>query len=160
MPTQSITWQDTLIHKFKMSVSVIILGIVFLNCDQAALWMVLSVRPPVTSFSQCSCHPQSFDTDMQRLFYSTWPPSFSSHRGGERRWPQNKTCVVHRYQATVLSSYHNEMFKSFYYWQKCCPYKRSRVKRLKQILPQCRLFRSITPVGSHRWLRNDAQSLK
>ena len=22
---------------------------------------------------------QSLDTDMQRLFYSTWPPSFSSH---------------------------------------------------------------------------------
>ena len=25
-----------------------------------------------------------------------------SNRGGERRWPQNKTGVVHRYQATVL----------------------------------------------------------
>ena len=24
-----------------------------------------------------------------------------SNRGGERRWPQNKTGVVHRYQATV-----------------------------------------------------------
>ena len=52
--------------------------------------------------------PQSLATDMRRLFYSTWPPSFSSHikkevlsnRGGERRWPQNKTGVVHRYQAT------------------------------------------------------------
>ena len=32
------------------------------------------------------------------FFYSTWPPSFSSrilsNRGGERRWPQNKTGVV------------------------------------------------------------------
>ena len=48
--------------------------------------------------------PQSLATDMRRLFYSTWPPSFSSYisnRGGERRWPQNKTGVVHRYQATV-----------------------------------------------------------
>ena len=37
------------------------------------------------------------------FFYSTWSSSFSSHihRGGERRWPQNKTGVVHRYQATV-----------------------------------------------------------
>ena len=26
-----------------------------------------------------------------------------SNRGGERRWPQNKTGVVHRYQATVRS---------------------------------------------------------
>ena len=46
---------------------------------------------------------QSLATDKRRLFYSTWPPSFSSHsnRGGERRWPQNKMGVVHRYQATV-----------------------------------------------------------
>ena len=38
------------------------------------------------------------------VFYSTWPPSFSSlsNRVGERRWPQNKTGVVHRYQATVI----------------------------------------------------------
>ena len=46
---------------------------------------------------------QSLDTDIQRRFYSTWPPSFSSHikkellskRGGKRRWPQTKTGVVH-----------------------------------------------------------------
>ena len=54
---------------------------------------------------------QSLATDMRRLFYSTWPPSFSSYikklsnRGGERRWPRNKTGVVHRYQATVASNY-------------------------------------------------------
>ena len=37
------------------------------------------------------------------FFYSTWPPSFSSHVNtrGERRWPQNKTGFIHRYQATV-----------------------------------------------------------
>ena len=41
------------------------------------------------------------------FFYSTWP-SFSTHikkevlsNRRERRWPQNKTGVVHRYQATV-----------------------------------------------------------
>ena len=27
------------------------------------------------------------------------------NRGGERRWPQNKTGVVHRYQATVLTAH-------------------------------------------------------
>ena len=61
------------------------------------------------------------DTDMQRLFYSTWPPSFSSHllsnRGGERRWPQNKTGVVHRYQATVATG----------------PYKRSNTNNCNKI---------------------------
>ena len=39
------------------------------------------------------------------FFYSTWPSSFSSQRGGERRWPQNKSGVVHRYQATVPQPY-------------------------------------------------------
>ena len=59
------------------------------------------------SCTVCTPKAQSLATDMRRLFYSTWPPSFSSHikkellsnRGGERRWPQNKTGVVHRYQA-------------------------------------------------------------
>ena len=30
-------------------------------------------------FSMSGIWPQSLDTDMQRLFYSTWPPSFSFH---------------------------------------------------------------------------------
>ena len=30
---------------------------------------------------------------------------FLSNRGGERRWPQNKTGVGHRYQATVVLTY-------------------------------------------------------
>ena len=47
--------------------------------------------------------PQSLDTDMQRLFYSTWPSSFSFHI--DKRWTQNKTGVVHWYQATVRSTY-------------------------------------------------------
>ena len=32
----------------------------------------------------------------------------STNRGGERRWPQNKTRVVHRYQATVGQSYRTD----------------------------------------------------
>ena len=50
---------------------------------------------------------KSIVTDLQHPFYSTWPPSFSSHvkKGRERRWPQNKTGVVHRYQATVKKAY-------------------------------------------------------
>ena len=49
----------------------------------------------------------SLDTDMQRFFYSTWPPSFSSYvnTGGERRRSQNKAGVLHRYQATVNEIY-------------------------------------------------------
>ena len=30
-------------------------------------------------FAKQSCTTQSLATDMRRLFYSTWPPSFSSH---------------------------------------------------------------------------------
>ena len=131
MPTQSITWQDTLIHKFKMSVSVIILGIVFLNCDQAALWMVLSVRPPVTSFSQCSCHPQSFDTDMQRLFCEARRASHC--HSPQTTFSSNSTCcvlstqksamhvVVYADRLTTQHSIVDIVYWSWSYWQFCYP---------------------------------------
>ena len=45
---------------------------------------------------------QSLDTDMQRLFIQCGHHrSLPMLRVGERRRPQNKTSVVHRYQSTV-----------------------------------------------------------
>ena len=61
--------------------------------------------------------------------------------------------IFHTIFTMSLSSYHHKIFRSHYHWQKWCPCKRSRseVKRL---------FWTITPVWIHRWLRNDAHSLK
>ena len=76
------------------------------------------------------------------------------------------------------SSYHHEIFRGYYQWQKWCPCKRSRsdikgrghrghpsnfkVTRLKKssILTQIGRFRTETLVWIHQWLRNDAQILK
>ena len=68
--------------------------------------------------------------------------------------------------SVFLTSYHHEIFSSYYHWQKRCPCKRSRsdVKgqgyRSKQILPQFGHLRTVTPVWIDRCLRYDAQSLQ
>ena len=56
------------------------------------------------------------------------------------------------------SSYHHEIFMSYYRWQTWCPYKRSRSKVTEVMTPFSR-FRTVTPVWIHirRW--NEAQSL-
>ena len=67
-----------------------------------------------------SKNAQSLYTDMQRLFHSTWPSSFSSHnRGGEQRWPQNKMSVVRRYQTTVQKWQEN--FSNISKWHTAVP---------------------------------------
>ena len=83
------------------------------SCDQAALWMVFSVRPSV-------CH----------TFLTMFP-----------------------------SSYHHEIFRSYYQWQKWRPCKRSRSEVKGQGHTQLRGFRTVTPVWIHIWCWNDAQSL-
>ena len=90
------------------------LRVLSLLCLSVCPCECVSVRQPrcCPRHNSSPIQAQSLATDMRRLFYSTWPPSFSSHikkevlsnRGGERRWPQNKTGVVHRYHATVHSS--------------------------------------------------------
>ena len=84
------------------------------SCDQAALWMVQSVRPSV-------CH----------TFLTMFP-----------------------------SSYHHEIFGSYYQWQKWRPCKRSRSKvKVTEVTTQLNRFRTVTPVWIHIWWRNDAYSL-
>ena len=58
------------------------------------------------------------------------------------------------------SSYHHEIFRSYYIWQKWRPYKRSRSKvKVTEINTQLSRFWIITPVWIHIWWWNDAQSL-
>ena len=52
---------------------------------------------------RCIREAQSLVADMRRLFIQHGHRrSLLSNRGGERLWPQNKTGIVHRYQATVI----------------------------------------------------------
>ena len=62
------------------------------SCDQAALWMVQSVRPSVRP-SVC---------------------------------PSVRLSVCHTFLTMFPSSYHHEIFRSYYQWQKWRPCKRSR----------------------------------
>ena len=88
------------------------------KCDQAALWMVQSVRPSV------------------------------------------RLSVCHTFLTMFPSSYHHEIFRSYYQWQKWCPCKRSRSKvKVTEVTTQLNRFRTVTPVWIHMWWWNNAYSL-
>ena len=58
------------------------------------------------------------------------------------------------------SSYHHEIFRSYYQWEKWCHAKgqRSEVK-VTEVNTQLSGFWTVTPVWIHIWWWNDAQSL-
>ena len=92
------------------------------SCDQAALWMVQSVRPSVC-LSVC-------------------------------------LSVRHTFLTMFPSSYHHEIFRSYYQWQKWRPFKRSRSKvKVTEVTTQLNRFWTVTPVWIHIWWWNDAYSL-
>ena len=100
------------------------------SCDQAALWMVQSVRPSVC----LSVRPSV------RL----------------------SVClsVCHTVLTMFPSSYHHEIFRSYYQWRKWRPCKRSRSKvKVTEVTTQLNRFRTVTPVWIHIWWWNDAYSL-
>ena len=59
------------------------------------------------------------------------------------------------------SSYHHEIFRSYYHGQKWCPCKRSRSKvKVTEVNTQLSRFRTLTPVWIHIWQWNHAHSWK
>ena len=98
------------------------------SCDQAALWMVQSVRPSVRPSVCLSVRPS----------------------------------VCHTFLTMFPSSYHHEIFRSYYQWQKWRPCKRSRSEVKGQGHrghdPNFR-FQTVTPVWIHIWWWNDTYSL-
>ena len=65
--------------------------------------------------------------------------------------------VCHTFLTMFPSSYHHEIFRSYYQWQKWRPCKRSRSK--VKVTTQLNRFRTVTPVWIHIWWWNDAYSL-
>ena len=58
------------------------------------------------------------------------------------------------------SSYHHEIFRSYYQWWKWCPCKRSRSEvKVTEVTTQLNRFRTVTPVWIHIWWWNDTYSL-
>ena len=69
--------------------------------------------------------------------------------------------VRHTFFTMFPSSYHHEIFRSYYQWQKWRPCKRSEVKKVKvtEVNTQLNRFRTVTLVWIHIWWWNDAYSL-
>ena len=68
--------------------------------------------------------------------------------------------VRHTFLTMFPSSYHHEIFRSYYQWQKWWPCKRSRSKvKVTEVMTPLGRFWTVTPVWIHilRW--NDAYSL-
>ena len=88
------------------------------SCDQAAIWLVQSVRPSVC-LSVCP--------SVRHTFFTMFP-----------------------------SSYHREIFRSYYHSQKWCPCKSSR----SEVKGQGHRGQHPTPVWIHIWQWNHAHSWK
>ena len=76
--------------------------------------------------------------------------------------PSVRPSVCHTFLTMFPSSYHHEIFRSYYQWQKWRPCKRSRSEVKGQSHrghdPNFR-FRTVTPVWIHIWWWNDTYSL-
>ena len=73
--------------------------------------------------------------------------------------PSVRLSVCHTFFTMFLSSYHHEIVKNCYQWQKWCPCKRSRseVKRSRsQVKTHLTSFQTVTPVWLHTWHLNDS----
>ena len=69
--------------------------------------------------------------------------------------------VCHTFFTMFPSSYHHEIFRSYYHGQKWCPCKRSRSKvKVTEVNTQLSRFRTLTPVWIHIWQWNHGHSWK
>ena len=76
--------------------------------------------------------------------------------------PKTSVCpsVCHTFLTIFPSSYHHEIFRSYYQWQKWRPCKRSRSKvKVTEVTTQLNRFRTVTQVWIHTWWWDDAYSL-
>ena len=74
----------------------------------------------------------------------------------------NTVCPSVRHTCLTMfpSSYHHEIFRSYYQWQKWRPCKRSRSNiKVTEVTTQLNHFRIVTPVLIHIWWWNDAYRL-
>ena len=75
--------------------------------------------------------------------------------------PSVRPSVCHTFFTMFPSSYHHEIFRSYYHGQKWCPCKRSRSKvKVTEVNTQLSRFRTLTPVWIHIWQWNHAHSWK
>ena len=73
--------------------------------------------------------------------------------------PSVRLSVYHTFFTMFPSSYHHEIFRSYYHGQKWCPCKRPR-SEVKRSTPNLAVSGLLTPVWIHIWLYNHAHSWK
>ena len=74
--------------------------------------------------------------------------------------PSVRLSVRHTFFTMFPSSYHHEIFRNYFQWQKWRPCKRSRSKvKVTEVNTQLNPFRTVTLVWIHIWWWNDAYSL-
>ena len=146
----------------------VVLAVYFFNCDLHSLsdnesrnWnhdSSCTRRKRNQTFSGCRC------TAVSCLFPRI--PHFSCDQAALRMVQSVYPSVRHTFLTMFPSSYHHEILRSYYQWQKWRPCKRSRSKvkghrgKISSNLTQIGRFRTVTPVWIQQWLRNDTQSLK
>ena len=68
--------------------------------------------------------------------------------------------VCHTFLTMFPLSYHHEIFRSYYQWQKWCPCKRQRSEvKVTEVTTQLNRFQTVTPVWIHIWWWNHAYGL-
>ena len=97
-----------------------------------------------------------------RLDYTTKYSIFLAATKQLYEWYFLSVClsVCHTFLTMFSSSYHHEIFRSYYHWRKWCPCKRSRSKvKVTEVTTQLNRFRTVTPVWIHIWWWNHAYGL-
>ena len=75
-------------------------------------------------------------------------------------WFSSSVCLSDIFLTMFSSSYHHEIFRRDYQWQKWGLSKRFRSEdKVTEVKTQCSSFQTVTRVWINRWLWNDAQSL-
>ena len=149
------------------------------SCDQAALWMVQSVRlyvrPSVTPFWLCSHH--RIITKFSGVITNDKSDVHTKSQGQRSMVKVTEVKKIVEFDPDWAfpdcnSSLNSPMATKWcpkleVAWKRCpiifqAHPSNCKVTRLKKssILTQIRRFRTVTPVWIHQWLRNGAQSLK
>ena len=103
----------------------------------------------------CICSWYQFLAATKQLYKWYFPSVCLSVR------PSVCLSVCHTFFTMFPSSYHHEIFRSYYHGQKWCPRKRSRSKvKVTEVNTQLSRFRTLTPVWIHIWQWNHAHSWK
>ena len=121
---------------------------------KSIVWVIMGWRRVFLEWRRSSCPSMGLHYNSARLLI------FSCDQAALKTLISVRPSVCHSFLTMFLSSYHLEIFRSYYHPQTWCPCKRSKSKvKVTEVLTSFSRFRTVTPVWIHIWRWNDAQSL-